>query len=111
MRTYCQKKIIVKLQRMRQVTLEGKNTVFKSLAVTKIIHLLLITKLHNNTIDLLYKIQKNFIWQGKKAKIKHSTLCNGYEKGDIKNVDLRSKITSMQCSWVKRLFEDDLIGK
>ena len=55
----------------------------------------------------MYKIQKNFIWQGKKAKIKHSTLCIGYEKGGIKNVDLRNKITSMQCSWIKRLFKDD----
>ena len=53
------------------------------------------------------KYRKNFIWQGKKAKIKHSTLCNGYKKGGIKNVDFRNKIASMQCSWVKRLFEDD----
>ena len=91
---------------MRQLTLEGRITVFKSLAISKVVHLLLITKLHNNTIDLMYKIQKNFIWQGKKAKIKQSTLCNGYENGVSKNVDLRNKITSIQCSWVKRLFED-----
>ena len=44
---------------------------FKSLAISKVAHLLLITKLHNNTVDLMYKIQKNFIWEGKKAKIKH----------------------------------------
>ena len=25
----------------------------------------------------------------------------------MRNVDLRNKITSMQCYWVKRLFEDD----
>ena len=56
--------------------------------------LLQITKLHNTAINLLYKIQKNFIWQGKKTKIKHSILCNGYENGSIKNVDLRNK-TSM----------------
>ena len=98
---------ILKLWRMRQLTLEGRIKVFKSLAVSKVIHLLLITKLHNNTVDLLHKIQKNFIWQGKKTKIKRSTLSNGYDKGGIKNVDLRDKITSMQCSWVKRLFEDD----
>ena len=55
----------------------------------------------------MYKIYENFNWQGKKAKIKHSNLCNGYENGDLKNVDLRNKITSIQCSWVKRLFEDD----
>ena len=53
---------ILKLWRMRQLTLEGRITVFKSLAISKVIHLLLITKLHNNTIDLRYKIQKNFIW-------------------------------------------------
>ena len=47
---------------------------FKSLAISKVIHILLITKLHSNTIDIMYKIQKNFIWQGKKAKVKHSTL-------------------------------------
>ena len=92
---------------MRQVTLEGKNTVFKSLAVTKIIHLLLIIKLHNNTIDLLYNIQKYFICQGKKVNIKHSTFCNGHEKGGLKNVDLRNKMASIQCCWVKRLFADD----
>ena len=98
---------ILKVWRMRQLTLEGRITVFKSLAISKVIHLLMITKLHNNTIDIMYKIQKNFIWQGKKAKIKHSTLCNGYENGGLKNVDLRNKITSIQYSWVKRLFEDD----
>ena len=55
----------------------------------------------------MHKIQKNFIWQGKEANIKHSTLCNGYEICSLKNVDLRNKITSMQCSWVKGLFEND----
>ena len=73
---------------MRQLTLEGRITVFKFLALSKVIRHLFITKLHNNTIDLLYKIQKNFIWQGRNVKIKHSTLCNGYEKGGIKIVDL-----------------------
>ena len=56
----------------------------------------------------MYKLQKNFIWQREKAKIEHCTLFNGYEKGALKNVDLRYKITTTQCSWVKRLFEDDL---
>ena len=43
----------------------------------------------------------------KKTTIKHSTLCNGYETRGIKNDNLRNKITSMQFSWVKRLFEND----
>ena len=55
----------------------------------------------------MHKILKKFIWQEKKAKVKHSALCNGYEMGGIKNVELRNKIASMQSTWVKRLFEDD----
>ena len=65
---------ILKLWRMRQLTLEGRLTTFKSSAVSKVIHLLSITKLLNNTIHLLYKIQKHFIWHGKNAKLKQSTL-------------------------------------
>ena len=98
---------ILKLWHMRQLPLEGRITFFKSLAASKVIHILLITKLHDNTIDLLYKIQENFIWQGKRAKIKHGTFCNGLENGGIKNVYSRNKITSIQCSLVERLFEDD----
>ena len=88
---------ISKLWRMRQLILERTIMVFKSLAISKVIHHLLITKSHNLP----------FIWKGKRAKIKYSTLCNGYEKGGIKNVGLRNKIISMQCSWVRRLFKDD----
>ena len=70
-------------------------------------HLLLITKLHDNTINFLYKIQKTFIWPWEKTKIKHSTLCNDYEKGGFKNIDLKNKITSVQCSRVRRMLQDD----
>ena len=52
---------ILKLWCMRQLTLEGRITVFNTLAASNFIHFLLITKIHNNTIDLLYKIQKKFI--------------------------------------------------
>ena len=82
----------LKLWRLGQLPFEGRIKVF---VVSKDIHLLLINKLYENTIDLLHKIQKSFIWQGRNAKIKHSTLPNGYEKGGIQNVDLINRITSM----------------
>ena len=88
---------ISKLWHMRKLTLERRVTVFKSLAISKVIHLLLFTKPNN----------LSFISQGTRAKIKDSTLCTGYEKGGIKNVDLRNKIITMQCSLVRRLPETD----
>ena len=33
------------------------------------------------------------------------TLINNFGKGGLKDVDIPSKITSLQCSWVKRLFD------
>ena len=44
---------------------------------------------------------------GFESSCSHSTFCNIYEKSGIKNVALRRKITIIQCSGVKRLFEYD----
>ena len=43
----------------------------------------------------------------KNPKIKNRTLCNGYEYGRLKNVDIFSKVVSLQCSWIKRLFNSN----
>ena len=48
-----------------------------------------------------------FIWKGKNPKIKNSTLCNDYEYGGLKNVDIFSKVVSLQCTWIKRLFDNN----
>ena len=46
-------------------------------------------------IQMLTKIQMEFIWKGKNSKIKNSTLCNDYENGGLKNVDIFSKVVSL----------------
>ena len=45
-----------------------------------------------------------FIWKEIFPKILNSTLCNDYENGGLKNVDIFSNVVSLQCSWIKRLF-------
>ena len=47
-----------------------------------------------------------FIWKGKNPNIKNSTLCNDYEYGQ-KNIGFFSKVASLQCSWIKRLFDNN----
>ena len=42
-----------------------------------------------------------------KCKIKHATLCCDYTNGDLKSVDISSKIVSLQCSWVRQLFDNN----
>ena len=97
---------ILKLWKLRSLTIEGRIVVFKSLAISKLIHLALVTEIPTSTINMLTKIQMEFIWKGKNPKIKTSTLCNGYENGGLKNVDIFSKVGSWQCSQIKILFSN-----
>ena len=55
---------------------EGKITIFKSLAMSKIVHLVMTTKVPNTVIEELKQIQKNFLRIKKKVKIKQSNLRN-----------------------------------
>ena len=69
-------------------------------------HLSLVTNIPMEIINELNIIQKEFIWNGKNPKTKHSTLCKKYENGGLTNVDILSKIISLQCSWIKRLYDN-----
>ena len=75
---------ILKLWKLRNLTIEGRIVVFKSLVISKLIHLALVTEIPTSTINLLTKIQMEFIWKGN-PKIKISTLCNDYENDGLKN--------------------------
>ena len=74
----------LKLWRARNLSLEGKITVFKSLALFKITHRDLVKTIPPSIIDQLNKTQKNFIWNGLNPKIKNSTIHNNYENYEIK---------------------------
>ena len=97
---------VLNIWRMRNITLEGIIIIFKTLALSKIVYLKLITSFSEQLIEEIQRIQKGFIWNNLTPKIKHETLCNAFEEGGLKNDDINSKIASLQCSWTKRLFDD-----
>ena len=55
---------------MRNLALEGRVTVFKALAMSKIVHLALITNIPTSTKKGLNKLLREFIWKNKNPKIK-----------------------------------------
>ena len=58
-------------------------------------------------IEELQKIQKTFIWHSSSPKISHSALCNNFENGGLKHVNTSSKIISWQCSWLRKLYDEN----
>ena len=92
------------LWRYRNLTLEGRIVVFKSLAISKIVFQALIAPVPTQLIKALGTIQTSFLCNN--PKIKHKTLCKRFENGGLKNVDMQNKTNSLQSSWVKRLYDD-----
>ena len=93
---------------MRQLTTKGKILIFRTLVKTlaKSCTFALVKDVPSTRIAQLDKIQKQFVWKNGNPKLKHTTLCDKYEKGRLKNEDIFFKITILQCSWVKILYDD-----
>ena len=65
---------VLALWRRRNLSLIGKITIFKTLAFSKIIFISYLSYVPNPIIKKLEKIKKEFIWNGKRPKVKHSAL-------------------------------------
>ena len=91
----------------RMLSLEGRIIIFKTLAISEIVYLALLTVIPNSLIEELQKIQKTFIWHSSRPKISPKTLCNNFENGGLKHVDISSKIISLQCSLHGKLFDEN----
>ena len=83
-----------------------KNAIFKTLAIFKIVFQSLITPVLRHIVNELEKIQKAFLWKTSSPKIKHETLCNDYKGRGLKNIDILNKILSLQCSWIRILYNN-----
>ena len=70
-------------------------------------YLSLTTTVSNSILNEIQKIQKPFLRYLPKPKINYNTLCNTLEEGALQNVDIKAKIISLQCSWVKKLFDEN----
>ena len=89
---------LLRLWRKRKLSIAGKISVFQTLAIPI------------STILELTKIKKCFTWKNEYHKIKQDTLCKNYENCGLKDVDITFKIISLQCSWVKKLYDSSTHG-
>ena len=83
---------------MRNSSIEGKIIVLKTLTISKLAYLTLLTLILNHITDEVTKIQKTFIWHDSSPKIKHEALRKEFKAVGLKSVDIRFKFVSLQCS-------------
>ena len=49
------------------------------------------------------KLVFDFIWDGKRDKVKRSVVINNFEDGGLKVRDIKAHIDMLRISWIKRL--------
>ena len=100
---------VLQLWRGRGLSLSSKLLVFKTLALSRLLYACTMKSPSKQLIDQLYDLHKNFIWDKKRPKIKHSILIltGDYSEGGYKDIDIKSKISSLKFSWGTRLLDNN----
>ena len=90
----------------RNLTIFGRVTVLKSLALSQITHLIIVDSIPPNFLKTTESIVFKFIWNGKIEKIKRVTLTEDYNKGGIKMLDIQRQLFSFRLKWLSRFFNE-----
>ena len=98
---------ILKTWKARSLSLKGKVLVVNSLVISRIVYVLNLTNLPNWVVPKLKSAILDFIWSGKRHKIKYSVLVSPIEKGGLGLLDVERMKYALRCKWVKKLFDDE----
>ena len=98
---------ITKCWSRRNLSLCGKITIVNSLIGSLFVYkMTVLPTMPETIINKLNKIIENFLWNGRKPKIKLTTLQANYEQGGLKLVNLALKDKSLKAKWVQLISQD-----
>ena len=89
----------------RDLSLYGRILITKTLGLSKLIYSSTCVQTPARMSDIVNKLVVNFIWNGKKPKIKRDTLIGPKDKGGLELPDYEIVTKSLQRAWVKRIKE------
>ena len=94
---------IIKTWKIRNLTLKGKVIIFRSLIASKPVYIASLTHTPKCVVEAIQATHKEFIWDNKNPKIKHSTMIAIYCDGGLKDIDIKAKFQSLKFSWITLL--------
>ena len=80
----------LKAWKYRGLSLGGRIQILKPLALSEIVYIGTRTDASKQFIEQLNSLQKDFIWNGRRPKIKHSALIADYVEGRYKDIDIKT---------------------
>ena len=100
-------KNLLGIWKQRSLTIAEKIQVFKSLIFSKLVYVATMNVVPKTTTDQLQVIHRDFIWRGKKLKIKQSTLIGEYADGGLWDLHIPSSLNSVKIYWIRRIFDNN----
>jgi len=95
---------LLSVYQKRYLSLLGKVTVIKTLAIPKLIHILsVLPSPGRRYIEQLEAIFRKFIWNNKRARVSFDQLCKPIGEGGLKMTSIKTLIEATRMSWIKRL--------
>ena len=97
---------IIKVWKMRNLTMVGKILITKSLLSSQLTYVSSVLTLPEHVIKDINKTLFQFVWGGSE-KVKRKTIINSYECGGLKMLHLPSFLDSLKWSWIKRITNEN----
>ena len=95
-------KSLLNLWYPRNLTLYGRITILKSLAISKLVYNTSVLTFPSKFVNMVNQAITQFVWN-KKVKIKQKTMIGPREKGGLDMPDFEIINDALKVSWIKRL--------
>ena len=93
------------LWQQRNLSLVGKVLIIKSLGMSKLLFLTNFIVMQEKIIKRIEKMFFDFIWEGKRNRVKKEICFLPRKMGGIGMVDIRTSLKTQKIMWVKRILE------
>ena len=98
---------VLNLWKCRPLTVFGKTTIVKTLALPKILY---VTSLIDILSDFTKKVKGlilDFLWSGRKPKVKYTAIVENKYNGGLEFPDIQTKVETQHIMCIKRLIEQN----
>ena len=92
--------------RTRDLTIFGKMVIVKTIGLAKLIYSATMLEAPENVCNQLEAMIDNFIWKGRKRRLRKEILQMPVCEGGIGQIDIKSHFEALKASWVPRLLKD-----
>ena len=55
------------------------------------------------------RLAKGMSWNSSTSKIKHEFICNDFQNGRLNNIDIATRIVSLERAWIRRIYDPEAV--